>query len=346
MRQATLRALAGRGACAVAWIAISRSIVLAQGVLIDHAGVRCVEAERFAVVEARLQPDRTVARARVLFRAAGSLNWYYVEMTQSQGLFRGILPKPLRTTSRIEYYIEALDLSLQQSRTQEYSPLVAEPGQCKPSLRTAAAAATTRISLGSLAPRTAHLPPGFSPDGIAGLIAGEAAAAGVEAAGPGTGAAAAGGLSKGAVLAIVGGGAIAGGIAIAAGSSSSAETSPAGPSLTGHWAGSYIFQTNILCDVEMDLTADLTQTGSNLAGPGTFRTRTSARPDCGIQDVRITLNGTLAGSAVTLTLVHLECTSTMRGTVSGNTMAGTWVESGSGGCEGQTGIWNLTLVSG
>jgi hypothetical protein len=334
--RATL-AVARSCVCAAACVPATCGWAQAQGVSINHDEVRCVIVDRFPVLEARFEPDGMLAQARVLFRAAGSEVWYYVEMKQDQGAFRGILPKPLKTTPRIEYYVEAVDRSLGQARTPDYSAAVVGPGQCAPKLRVAATVASANIPLGSLAPGGTLLPPGFSAAGIVDVVAGGAVAANGAAAGA-TGATAGGGLSTATLLGVVGAGVVAGGAAIAVSASRSDTASSATPNLTGHWAGSYIFQGAIVCDVEVSLTADLTQSGSNLSGPGTFRTRTSARPDCGIQDVQITLTGSLVGSAVNLTLVHLGCVSAMTGTVSGNTMGGNWTESGCGG----KGIWNLT----
>jgi hypothetical protein len=324
-------------ACSAGCVTLTLGPARAQSVSIQHDGVRCVLADRFPVLEASFEPADAVARARVLFRAAGSGDWYYVEMKQDQDVFRGILPKPLKTTPRIEYYIDALDRSLGQARTQDYSAAVVQPGQCAPSLRIAAATSSAKVPLGSLSPG-APLPPGFSAAGIVSFAAGGTATAGGATGNAVAGAATSGGgLSTTTLVAVVGAAAVAGGVALASSSDDSSKTA----NLAGHWAGTYTFQTNILCDVEMDLTADLTQSGTSLAGPGTFRTRTSARPDCGRQDLQITWHGSLAGNEVTLTFVHAECTSSMTGSVSGSTMAGTWRESGSGGCEGQTGIWTL-----
>jgi hypothetical protein len=299
-------------------------------------------ADRFPVLEARLEPAPSVARARLLFRAGGETDWYYVEMVPERGLYEGILPRPLRTTRRIEYYFEANDRSLGETRSVDYSAAVVQPGQCAPELRVAAASASARVSVGALSSGAPALPPGFSGLGLVSMVAGATAspgAAGGAAAGAATGGATAGGgLSTTAVvMGAAGVGAIAGAVALA--TSSSADEIP---NVAGRWSGTYTFQTNILCDVEMDLGADLSQSGTTLTGPGTFRTRTSARPDCVPQDLQIVLSGSLAGSAVTLTFEHIGCLSTMTGRVFGNTMSGTWRESGSGGCEGQTGVWDLT----
>ncbi|MGE0454190.1 MAG: hypothetical protein AB7O37_17245 [Vicinamibacteria bacterium] len=334
-----LREITLHGAFAAACAGLTTlGVAQAQEVSIEHDEVRCVLADRFAVIEARLEPVTAVARARLLFRAAGSADWYYVEMSQAQEVFRGTLPRPLETTRRIDYYIEAVDRSLGQVRTEDYSAAVVKPGQCAPSLRVAAAAPSARIPLGSLTPGAPVLPPGFSAAGVVSIAGGVTATTGGAAssavAGGGAGA---GGLSTStAALGIAGAAALAGGIIVASDSDAGST-----PDVTGHWVGTYTFQTNILCDIDIDLVADLTQSGTSISGPGSFRTRTSARPDCGIQNLQITLSGSISGSSVMLTLAHTGCVSTMTGSVSGNAMGGSWRESGTGGCEGQTGIWTL-----
>jgi len=46
--------------------------VTAQGPAIDHAGVGCMVAERFAGLDARFTPADDVGRARAYFRAGGT----------------------------------------------------------------------------------------------------------------------------------------------------------------------------------------------------------------------------------------------------------------------------------
>lgn len=83
-------------------------------------------AEKFALLSARFDPAESVARARVHFRAEGGPVWYYVEMKPQAGSFQGTLPKPRKSTKKIQYYIEVVDKAFAESRTAEYAPDVVD----------------------------------------------------------------------------------------------------------------------------------------------------------------------------------------------------------------------------
>lgn len=198
-------------ACAALCAAAFEVSAQAQSVSIEHKPIACVVADRFPVVEARVEPADKVGRARVLFRAAGTPDWYFVEMKREKGVFHGTLPKPLKATKKIEYYIDAVDRSLEERRTAEHAPaVVGGAGECPSKMLTAAVLASAKMAVGSLAPGVTALPAGFSSVGIlGGSVAGTAAGAGAS-----SGAAAGGGALK--TVLIVGGVAVAGGTALAA----------------------------------------------------------------------------------------------------------------------------------
>jgi hypothetical protein len=168
---------------------------LAQGVTIRHDEVGCIVAEQFPRLTACFDPRSRVARARVYFRVDGTIHWYYVDMTSDAPCFRGVLPKPLRSIHRLNYYVEALDRSFAESRTPEYAPdVVPDEAGCGKGLL-APFVHKAAVVVGSTAGASA-IPQGFLGAGLAG----------------------AGGLSAGAILGVVGGGAaLAGGIAAGAG---------------------------------------------------------------------------------------------------------------------------------
>ncbi|PYQ15210.1 MAG: hypothetical protein DMF79_20010, partial [Acidobacteria bacterium] len=83
-------------------------------------------AGKFALLSARFDPAESVARARVQFRAEGGPVWYYVEMKPQAGAFLGTLPKPRKSTKKIQYYIEVVDKAFAESRTAEYAPDVVD----------------------------------------------------------------------------------------------------------------------------------------------------------------------------------------------------------------------------
>ena len=74
---------------------------------IQHDPIGCLVAGQFPLVDANINPAGSVARARVYFKAAGSDNWYYVEMTPAEAGFVGKLPRPKLEASPITYYVQA-----------------------------------------------------------------------------------------------------------------------------------------------------------------------------------------------------------------------------------------------
>src|SRR5207244_3759082 len=92
----------------------------ADGVAITHDSVACMIVGKFPELQAKLDPADQVARARVDFQAEGDTHWYFVDMMPKESVFKGVLPKPLKATKKVHYYIEAADRALVETRTQEY----------------------------------------------------------------------------------------------------------------------------------------------------------------------------------------------------------------------------------
>lgn len=365
--------------CAGVCAAAMHSSAQLHGVAIEHKPVACLIADRYPVLQARLDPADAVGRARVLFRAAGTPSWYFVDMKREKQVFLGTLPKPLKSTTRIEYYIEVADRSLDERRTPDYTPsVVGGSSECGPNMLTAVIVTSAKIAVGSLAPGVTALPAGFSSVGIAGgSLTGIAAGAG--------GAAGGGGLSTGVVLGIVGAGAaVAGGVAFAAKGGSSPSTAPpattpavgqpsptptatptpaptptptpvppttttpAGPNLTGTWVGSLIVTQGIECEVETDITLTLTQSGGNVGGTAAGRTRrlNPARPNCTARQDQWPLTGSIAGNAVALAINASADEGPfavmMTGTLSGSRMSGNWTCGSASFACNQSGIWDAT----
>jgi hypothetical protein len=163
--------------------------------VIEHEGVGSVVADKHPRIDARVTPAQGLARVRVYFRAAGTPAWYYVTMKPEGELLHGALPRPSKSTKAIDYYIEAVDESFRETRTAEFQPAVVPgAGSCASGRLVAVALASAPVTLGAGA-GAPSVPAGFANAGIAGV---------------------GGGLSTGALLAVVGGGAaVAGGIAVA-----------------------------------------------------------------------------------------------------------------------------------
>ena len=137
-----------------------------QAVTIDHQGIGCLVADHYPEINACFQPSREVARARVQFRAVGTIPWYYVEMQPGGACHTGVLPKPQSSIKGIEYYIDVASKGFGENRTADYSPRVASGlGGCK--RRGIVAAFATTASVTVFAPSGAPaVPAGFSAAGV------------------------------------------------------------------------------------------------------------------------------------------------------------------------------------
>ncbi len=219
-------------------------------------------AEKFALLSARFDPAESVARARVHFRAEGGPVWYYVEMKPQAGAYQGTLPKPRKSTKKIQYYIEVVDKAFAESRTAEYAPDVVD-GAAACGMKKAMAGVANAASVVVGGPAGAPLiPAGFASSGIVGAGVAAGAAAG-----------AAAGVSTATIVAgVVGGGAAVTGVVVATGGdeTTATTTTTLAPTLTGSWAGTtpdgLIITTRIECELEHDLFLELTQAGASLAG--------------------------------------------------------------------------------
>jgi hypothetical protein len=327
----------------------------ADGIAIDHSSPACMIAGRFPVLNARLDPAASVARARIAFRADGDDHWYFVEMKAKKPVFEGTLPQPLKETGKVHYYIEATDKTLQESRTEEYISLVVDgPGVCSDPKRVAGVVASAAVKVQTAA-GAPSLPAGFSAAGVTTAAAGAAVAAGAGAATAG------GGLSAGAVVGIVAGGAaVAGGIVAATHSNSSSPTTTLAPSLTGTWVGTETLTatSNIPgsnCPaVHWSYTLTLVQAGTSLSG-GDHTVVTSTDGPCGNNQPNLSVGavsnhaltgGSLDGANIMFTLNGNDpgVKATFVGTVSGDSMSGS--SSWSGATNDPSlrihGIWNAT----
>ncbi len=295
---------------ATAWTAAS------TGLSIDHKAIGCIVAGRFPHLEARIDPAETVSRAQIDFHAEGDPRWYFVIMKPEHGLFSANLPRPLRQTKKIHYYIEVVDKSLLQARTEEYAPIVAGAGECsKKGLLVATPMAAVKVVVGSGC-AAAGFPAGFAADGVVSSTA---------AATTGTAGAGGGGHATVITLGVVGAGAAAAAVALATGGSGSPSSQQ--PSLTGQWTGTgadgvILLNPGSNCPrLEWDLFLDIQQAGTSLSG--TYR-KTIRRedPPCAVTfapDV-FPFTGTITGNSIRLEPGPLT---PYVGTVQGNRMSGT-----------------------
>jgi hypothetical protein len=138
----------------------------AAGPAIEHRAVSCIVAGVFPRLDACFTPTEDLSRARVHFRADGTPHWYFVDMAAAGGCRSVLLPKPLPTTSAIDYYVSALGRTFDETRTSEYTPrVVAREGDCDDNLLVAGSAGSATVLLGAAAGAPA-VPAGFAPEGI------------------------------------------------------------------------------------------------------------------------------------------------------------------------------------
>lgn len=195
--------------------------------LFTHDELTCLTTERFPVVEAVVDPNElpSLRKAQVYFKANDTSDWYFIDMEPTDGSrLRGILPKPLGATGAVDYYLFFLTGSFGTSQSAERSVRVSETG-CQDG-RDVLGGSTVSLTLKATVPNQLPIPPGFQPQGIAGLVTttGSTVTAGAAAAG-------AGGVSGATVGVIAGVGAAAAGTAVAVSSGDdsggdSGDTSP------------------------------------------------------------------------------------------------------------------------
>lgn len=208
---------------------VASSLAGAQTLTIDHQPVACAVAERFPRLQARFNPEESVALARVVFQGANPQEWYSVAMKPEGDAYTGVLPRPKSSLKAFTYYIEVTGKALGTNRTPDITTAVVDSSStCKGKI-TAGALGSATVMLHGPAGVVA-VPAGFAASGV--TVVGAAAGASTGAAGATVGSG--GGLSGGALAGIVVGGAAAvTGVAVAAGGggSGSPTRSASPPSL-------------------------------------------------------------------------------------------------------------------
>jgi hypothetical protein len=315
----------------VAAAGLAAAAPLEAALTIEHQAVGCVLADSHPRLQARFDPVAQVGRARVFFRASGTPHWYSVEMAAQAGLWTGVLPKPKRSTSGIEYYLEVTDRAFAPSRTaQQAAVVVAGPLACKDA-PLAAVSASERVVV-SAAAGAPPVPAGFLDAGL--LAAG-------------------GGLSTTALVGIIGGGAVVGGaVAVGRGGDKRPEERPL--RIAGSWVGTGadglsrdVTETSAPphCHREDDLFLELQQSGNVVSGNARYVSR--AGTNCNLEPLgtvrTFTVTGTLDGSGVSLTLLPAlpegPSTHVFTGTLQGSRMSGTVASTFPGG--GYRGTWSV-----
>ena len=180
--------------------------------VLDHAPVDCVIENVHPLFQASVQAQGGLHTVKIYFHTNDYNDFYYVEMAEAGDVWQASLPIAAPETNGFVYYIEAVDLSFNMSRTAEHMTKVTGENEC--ARRDEGA---PPIAAGSTVPGAPVVPEGFLSTGIARLITSTGATQAVRG---GTG------VTTGVIIAA---GAAAAGIGILAGSGNDPEPEPEPP---------------------------------------------------------------------------------------------------------------------
>lgn len=316
----------------------------AQTVAIDHRPVACAMVNRFPRLEARLSPEGSVGLARVVFQGANVAEWYSVDLKPAAGLYAALLPKPKSGLREFRYYIEVASTTLEASRTPEFTIAVVDSaGACRGGVMAASVASASVVVQAPVG--AGAVPAGFASGGVASAAGAgsSSAASGVAATGGGMGATALvlGGLAAagGAVAVVAGGKGSDGDSATGTASAPSTPTptpapTPAptpGSEFAGRWSGAMQWlRTNAGgndCNVTLDASFELTQSGTTVSGSLTAVTRSASPSGCDRagQSGGGPVTGSASGATLTLRWDPLDqpVTFNLAGTLAGGIIMGT-----------------------
>ncbi len=156
---------------------------------IVHEPVVCITAGQYPVIEAAVPAGTDLRSAKVYFRSDKYPKFYFVEMTREANGLRSVLPKPSPETEHIIYYIEAVDVSFNNTIDAEHTAEISNqcerlaPKDDDPLL------VDPSIIVGATEAGAPSLPPGFEAAGIIGSLSSAGLLSGLGG-GPGIGTAA------------------------------------------------------------------------------------------------------------------------------------------------------------
>lgn len=176
------------------WLGLSLLVSSADAQpVIEHEGHRCLPRDEFAQIAATIAAASEVRAAKVYFRSIQYPDFYFIAMERMGDRFETYLPKPLRATDRVVYYVEAVDAAFNVSRTAEYVSEI-DP-DCRRRNPTLAwfPGSSPNLVVGAVRSGLAQLPPGFEAAGISGFVSSAGAVTSAGGGGIGTGVAIAAG---------------------------------------------------------------------------------------------------------------------------------------------------------
>ena len=120
---------------------------------------RCIRPATRPWVCARIFDERTITRARVLFRAREDEPFYWTEMRFDGSRYCAWLPLPSKKTRSIDLYVDAVDDEYELSRTREEKVSIEADCVSEPQ-----AAPEGPTCIGTTTPRQRPKPKGFEAD--------------------------------------------------------------------------------------------------------------------------------------------------------------------------------------
>jgi hypothetical protein len=147
------------------FLTMGTGLLLAQTPAIQHVPVPCVAPGEYPVIDAVISPGADIRTAKVYFRAAKYPKFYYLEMGFDGSTFSTALPKPSLETEQIVYYIEAVDVTFNNTVGDEHVAEVREDCQAQQDLPE-----EPELIVGATEAGASASPPGFQTVGIVGTI--------------------------------------------------------------------------------------------------------------------------------------------------------------------------------
>ncbi len=179
--------------------------------------IECWSHSEFPLLRALVIPPEDIVRSRLYFRCSLYPDYYFVDLADESGAYRGVAPQAEEACPQVHYYVEALGRDFNSVRTEERVAAVASPDECRRRFPGTAwfPGEDPNIFLGSTL-GTTGMAPGFKTVGIAGFISstGSTVALG----------AGSGGISTGVVAGVAAGGAAAIGLGVLATGGNSTTT--------------------------------------------------------------------------------------------------------------------------
>jgi hypothetical protein len=188
---------------------------------IEHDDVDCLPREEFTQFLASIQPASTIRAAKLYFRSSLYPEFYFVVMSlDAAGSFETVMPLPAAETIKVVYYIEAVDLSFQTSRSEELEVLVGNGSGCSRGPGAVLfSGGSPAIVVGATQAGIPAIPAGFQASGITGFLT---ATGGIAATGGG-------GIGVGVAVGAAAGAAVGVGVIVAGGGESDGATTTAPP---------------------------------------------------------------------------------------------------------------------